>query len=546
MIRNFLKSGFILLVVATTACSKSSSNNAQQEELTGLLPADTVFYAVADCQNSDFRSWLQSPNYKKYLELTESSLKKNSPSIGDFGTYLETMKALGFMPTAPTDPIMPYEKAMYFATVGQDKSVGLGGYYNTASGENGKSILAKVKQVLSTKGIVVTDFDGQGFSGFSFDPFAGITDAEISAGFKFYRESLKINAVFLGANDSRLVIATTRPLLDRGFSPGKNEAAALVDGELTKRTLKAAGVSSNPPTFAVFDIQKIFKQSGAQESDLALLPTSIVALNTAMSGKGLTMDLAGLVEPRNDQQKEIVASIPAPSKSGLFVKLPLATAFAFSFDGPFIRMIIDNAQKMGSLPAVGPMADVLAKLEGVNIGVAASNGQTAIPDISITFISSDAKGLLEQVKGLSEMAPPGTVAWQPTVIEGVNGYSIPTPLTRIQLVAVDNVLVASTNGEVVSSIVRKNSGNDLHEAAVIEASSKNVKGPFFGVYIDYGQFAALLENSLKSAAAFLPPDQALPTEQLDAMKVLGKIAFSFGYEPGIARMSLSQEFPKIQ
>jgi len=72
---------------------------------------------------------------------------------------------------------------------------------------------------------------------------------------------------------------------------------------------------------------------------------SLVAFNTDMSAKGLSFVAASLVEPKNDQQKEIVAGLPASSNNGLFSKLPTQSAMALSFDGPFLKYVLETASK---------------------------------------------------------------------------------------------------------------------------------------------------------------------------------------------------------
>lgn len=539
------KSLSLMLFFAIAACSKSPPPQSTAGSLTALLPADTFAYAVVDGQNTQIRGWIQSPNYKRYLEMMQASLKSNEALTGDFSTYLATMSALGFMPLNQADAVFPYGESLYFGTVDPTKTFGIGGYYMMAAGTNGKDHLGKVKQILTGKGVAVADITAPEYAGFSLDPFAGM--GTIPPGMQVYKDALKIEKIYFGATDSRFVIATSMQLLDAGFAPPKNEAASLLTSEVTKKTLAAVGATSSSPTYGVFDVARLAKATGASESDLAILPTVLIGFNSTMSENGMSVVAAGLVEPRNADHKKFVDSLPAPSKSGLFAKLPVESAIGISVDGTLLRAILETAAQQAPAAQLEMVNQMVAKIEGINLSLAPSNGLTAIPDVSLTLITSDSTAVLETVKSLTALVPvPGAVAWQDAVIEGVPGFSLPTPLVRVQLLATGNVVAASTNADILGAIVKKSSDRDLSQTALVSDIEKGAKSPYLGLFMDYEKFAVLLENSLKSAAAFAQPGQTLPTEQIAAMKFMGKIAIAVGYEPGVARVSMSQEFPKAK
>jgi len=59
--------------------------------------------------------------------------------------------------------------------------------------------------------VVVSDQSSSSYTGFSFDPFGGMTD--LAPAMKIYKDTLKIDKVFFGATDTRLVLTTSAALL---------------------------------------------------------------------------------------------------------------------------------------------------------------------------------------------------------------------------------------------------------------------------------------------------------------------------------------------
>jgi hypothetical protein len=227
-------------------------------------------------------------------------------------------------------------------------------------------------------------------------------------------------------------------------------------------------------------------------------------------------------------------------------KLSGATAIGLSFDGATVKRLVEIFGT--ELPAEEKKraSDLLSTVQSINLGVSPASGAAPFPEIVISFASSNPDSLLAGVKGLLAEAPlmPGMELKAGTV-EGIAVESLPTPLgLKIHLAKDAKGIVIATGDEALVAAVKGGTNGYVADGKVFKAVGEASKSPLMAFIIDYPQLSSVLQTTMQSAAMFGAPTDALPAQQIEQLKHMGRMAVMAGYEPGFATLSLTQELTK--
>jgi hypothetical protein len=524
-------------------CKGSDPAPTKSANLTGLLPAKTIGFFTGDFQNADIRTFLLSEEYRAYIDGIRSATEKNKEATGDFTAYWEVLQAVGLV-AAQGDTNRPIGAAIFFAAVGENKSIDLGAYYDLVPGTDGKALLAKAKEALARAKIVSEPVSGPSYEGITVKLFG--SGGEVPPALAVYRDTLKLDVVYAAANESRIVFATTKSGLDRGFAPAKDEAKAILESEDFKKVISSAGGTTEFPMYGMLDVKLVAEALASDPSEIKDLPLSLLGITSGFKEKTIVGNLAALVTPKTPEQEKGFTALVGSSAAPLLANLSATTAFAFSIDGGVLKRTVEA---FGAEIPDGERAKVFAllgKIQALSIGVAPATSTLPYPDLTLSFASSDTDGLVSAIKAFMAEGPlPPGMELKSGTVEGIAVESLPTPLgIKIHLAKdAKHVVIASGDGALIAAM---KDGGGIGSGAAYKAVAARLKSPVVALVVDYPKFGSILEAGMQAVAMFAPQGSALPESSYEQFKHMGRISIGVAYVPGVASVSFGQDLAKTE
>ncbi len=525
-------------------CKGSSPVPTKSTNLTGLLPAKTIGFLSGDFQNEDIQTFLLSEEYSLYIEGIRSATEKNKQVTGDFTAYWEVLQSIGLV-AAKGDTTRPIGAALFFAAVGENKSVDLGAYYDLVPGSNGKTLLGKAKEALGRAKVASEPVSGAGFEGVAIKLFANA--GEVAPTVAAYRDMLKLDTVFVAANESRIVLSTTKLGLERGFAPAKDEAKALLEGEDFKKVITSAGGTTALPIYGMVDVRQVAETVAFDSSDSKDLPVSLIGVTSGFKNKTIVGNLAALVSPKTPDQEKGFGALVGSSVAPLLSNMSGTSAFAFSIDGGVLKRAVEAFGSEIPQEERGKITDLLGKIQALSIGFAPATSTLPYPDMTISLASTDTDGLVAGIKALMAEGPlPPGMELKGGTVEGIAVESLPTPLgIKIHLAKdAKHVVIAAGDGALIAAMKESGPSGSLAASAAYKIVAERLKSPVVALVVYYPKFGVILESAMQAAAMFAPQGAALPKSSYEQFKHMGRVSIGFSYVPGVASVSFAQDLAK--
>ena len=526
-----VRTAFLFLTLALcVSCSKSTPAPESGGELTSLLPPTVIGFFAGNFQDENAKAFMSSREYGAYTTQIFSMAQAAGPEAQGMDTYFEVIKALKLVPDGKETFQSPFEKTVSFAARNQAGQVECASYYRMVPGQSAVDMVARVREQLQRKGFTITEVKGEGYAGFSIRPFEGAST--VPPGFALYRTALGIETIFFAASPTQLTVATSEPLVARGFGPGRNEAESWLRSEQAQRSLKAAGVTAASWSYGLLDVQRVIDQLQDSSIPRDKIPLQLVAFTAPVQPFGFSATFAAVVEPRDPQQQQVLTALQgAPAAKSLFASLPAGSAFAFSLDGAAARTALDSFGAGMPEEEAATIRELVGKIERLNAGVSAPGAGSPIPNITISLASSDAPGLMKTLVSLTpKLLPMPGLEWAPA---GETAYAMATPLGM-------PLNLRTENGSVVLSLSPP-AAKELSALPVVQEFSKGPVPAVVAVLIDYSSFGELFKMA--------PPtlegrDQMI--SQFEKLSTIGPVVFGLSYADGVVRINAVQRFQSAQ
>ncbi len=540
----------ICLLVTTLGCSKKEQAQPTASPL-AYLPANTLAFGTFDASHPKIRGYMTSKGYLRYWESMEKTLHSNKSITGDWSAYLAAMRVLKLAPDPASAQASPY-KEMVFFVVKESQGLATAVYYNIAPGTDGRDLVKQLKQVLDGAKVVTQPIAGTGFEGVSFKLLpddAAANGAAANPVLKFYYDFLGLNDCFVAASNNRLVFASSKSLLERGFSPAQNEFKAFLESNDYKKVESSLGDLQNVIGFGAANFAEIVKAVPATFK--AQFPSfSPVGLAKASFEKDLMHFAFALpVDHEASILGKYVASLPRPAGE-LFLKLPNGAIGAVALDaGTALSLIKTVAAEQGApMAQFNPALDLLAKIK--TIGVAAlppPQGRSEgipqgmmLPSGLVVIETADAKVLTAEIEQLpSKLGIPLPLTWVDSTVSGLPARAVDMQLGfKLQMLAKDNLVLLSNDEVALAGFISgdsgKNTAQQLRDTPILKPLLTPAGAPAAGIYLDYTKFGPTLQS-------LTPGGATMPNASLEQFQSMGKVAFVAGYQQGILRLSMSQE-----
>ena len=534
--KNALLTSCLLALFAIFGCS--SPTPPQSEDLRGLLPANFLGFVTAELQSEQVRSFIGSPPYKTYMAGLESSLDKNKALTGDFTVYWNVLRALGLVP-AQNDKNLPFGSIIFFAVAGQQRPVDLGAYYNTTPDVDARTLVTNAQAILKQANITAEPLKAQAYQGIAIRPFG--RDASIPQVQQIYRDQLKLDTFYVAANQSRLVLATSLELLERGFGTPKNEAKELIESAEYRRVIASASDGRESMSAGVLDIAKILRSFAPQFEQANQNPLSIVGFAVDLNNDLISMNAAAIYSAKSPETERIKHVLYNPAAVNLLANLPLSSAIGFSVDATLLDRAIDEyANELP--PDAQPIRDLVKRIRMISFGVQSAEFASMYPDFVFAATAADPKALIDSIKQLSAQVLPVGIAWRSTRFGEYDGELLATPLgIGVKLVANSDTVLLTSGEKVIADVLGKDASKRLGGAALLAAAAKDVHGNQVGMFINYPNFAALMQSVMQTAAAFAKTDALLQQQNFEQMKYMGKLVMTLGFEDDLLRFGFAQQ-----
>jgi hypothetical protein len=535
-----------LLLTASLLCFSSLIAGCSKEEksaapslsrsLASLLPQQTLGFLAADGQSEPWRNFMNSPGYRNYLRGLETQLSSNKAETGDWGEYFGVLKKLRFWPEGDAPVVLPFGKVLFFAAR-EAGDLSFAGYYDMAPGNNGQELLREIRGVFKKERAGIEPIQGTGYEGFSISIFDN--QEEIAPILKMYRDTLKIRKAFIGASANRLVLSTSKALLDRGFGPANNDAKAFLDSTEYRAATEALGSFKDPQMFGALNASEA--KQFVPEQYRAKIPFTTLGMVATLEQERIFLEFVAPIQATDPQQVKYLEQIP-PARGKLFSSLAANSSAAWALDGATLNAAIKIALTEGAPPPnpqVQAILDLVKDITSIGIAATPKNISEALPYPAATIVieCGDAKAFAQRMEGLTK-ALGAPFPWIDAPGSAVPVRVLQVPLAmKLELAAVAEDIVMLTVSEgAIAEMVTTRGTTDLRHAPQFARFLAAETGPAMGLYLDYAQLGSIAS---RFAGAGAPAEAVASFEQ---MKHMGRIGMLFGYQNGVARISMSQEF----
>lgn len=535
----------VAALLTAAGCSHSKEESKKEEpaatatvsQLTKYLPGNTAVFYLADTRVPGFAEYLRSGAYQRYMQSIQEQLSKNPAQTGDFTTYFEVLRKIGMLGGDPAKPF-PYASMMFYAVPGTAPGLSFASYLD-AGEVDPRETMKSLRAALQQRSVKATESSGPGYEAIEVTLFR--PDETLPPGLALYRDSLHLTNAFFGANKDRFVIATTKELLERGFGEPKNEYQTVLDGKDFKDTLAALPKQDAEVGYGLLDLPAVIR-TVLSGKPVPPMPLSLLAFRYSAEGKGMAGHAAMRIVPQDDQQRAFVKIFESGAgSSSALQRVPAASVLSVSFDGGVLRNSIEMAAKQAPVPPqAAPLMQLLPSVKTIQLGVvkASTPRMMPIPDLTLAIESSDAAKLVDQIRALLSgpgMLPPGMLLQESTE-NGQKLYSLPTPVGLSVFLGVSgDSMVLTTDKSAFAA------GGLKGSSAVPAKLLAGLDHPALAMLIDYGSLAELAKTTMLGVPGGMPP--GMDVSAFDNMKQIGVVGIAFEVRDGMAKMSMTQNFP---
>ena len=541
--KNYLQNIFVVSLIFIGACSNPPEG--KKEDLTGLLPEQILGFVSADLQSKQARSFIGSPAYKSYMSNLKSSLDQNKQLAGDLAIYWSVLENLKLLPAEGEDSL-PFGAILFYAVPSEQRPFDFAAYYNTTSSIDARQLIASAQAILNQAKVEVENLQHTDYNGIIVRPFShGSVSPAIQ---EVYRDQLKLDTFYLAASQSRLVIASTKELLERGFNAAKQQSKALLDSAEYKRIISDASANQEVMSTGMIDAHRIFQRVTSREVEPEKFPLSMIGFAARLEQDLILLNAVGMVKSTDPEVQRLKGLLTAPVTGKIFDALPSSLAFGVSFDAALTgRALLEFAKE--TPPEV---LELFKSLQTVGLGVQNSEMASIYPDIIIAAKSSDPKGVVDTIIRLSQQLLPAGMVWRDAAFGENEGKLLLTPLgIGVRLAHNSDTVVVSSGEQLVSDVLGKDNSKRLGGSRPIASVADANPAARAGLFIDYPKLTALLQSAMQSAAMFsndaiskgVFSNETLELQRasLNQFKSLGKVVIALGYDQDILRLTYSQQ-----
>ena len=523
----------IAIVALVFAAACSTPPTSKQEDLTALLPANIIGFVTGDMQSKQSRDFLASPAYKTYMSNLERSLEQNKELTGDFALYWDVLKTLRFIPSKDQHDL-PYASILFYAVPSEQRPFDFAAYYNATSDVDARELLASAQSKLEAAKIAIENIPQADYRAVIVRPFADGVAPAVQA---VYRDQLKLDAFYVGASQSRFVIASSKELLERGFGVAKNEAKQIMESAEYKRAVSDASAGRQVMTVGMIDAKQIFRQFAPQDAATDTFPLSIIGLAAALDGDLISLNAVALLNSATPEMQKLKKLLEFPAAGQLFDLLPNTLAMGIAIDAGTLSRFISEFEAGAPAEAL----DLIKRMQSVGIGIQVAESASLYPEVIVAAKASDPEGLVAAISQLSsQMLPPGVI-WRDAKFGDLDGKILTTPLgIGVRLAHNADTVVVATGDKVVLDVLGKDASKRLAGSKPVAHLARFGPSARAGIFMNYPNLAALAQSFIQSAAVFAKDAPQFPQQNFDQMKYMGEVAFTIGYEKDALHIAYSQ------
>ncbi len=343
------------------------------------------------------------------------------------------------------------------------------------------------------------------------------------------------------AGDQNIIAASpSRDLVVKVLKKQDVGTSALRSTEAYKKAV--SGLTSGDQIIAgYFDVSKAIdsfvpeleKLAASQGEQVKVSSTTNPFLALAFS-RTMTTELKDhgqlVIDPKDDQQKNLVSDIEKGSRSNLLSKLPSDAVIAVSLDGSVVQNLIKQAGPMAGAAGISP--ELLDSVGTLALGVRNAGPTSAFPELFVVVQSSKADALRASLKDSIGKTLASQLQSEPTwQKKALNGGEVEYFLTPLGVGAFigslgDSVILASSEGAVQASL---SAGADKSSSLQGTLASKVKQLPgsapgILSVYTDMPKLAVLVESVQGNLAMFTGGKSAVDSTRTAAMRSYGSSA----------------------
>jgi hypothetical protein len=530
-----------------TTAPKALTNQLISDPLLKKLPQSTAGFLILDFAGAGYQSFKVSPWGKEAHGL--SAIKAGLDEMKGHGasdeqtklaqTALDTAQKLGLVTAdgqSQVDKVISRNVTLVEAYKNKEIPFNVATFAEAAPGVDLTERVPVLKTVVVDGGLKVTDKTfgtGKGFSATIEDQ----SDPEAP--------SLTLN---VAATKNLLGISLNAATLEQIFSenttPTIDEIQALPEFKKAEESVRSSG---DPLSFAFVSLKRLapFLEALQDEGDGAVKDSPLSAIALAQGFSGQMVTLAALtVAPTTEQEKTVVTAFENSALPATAFKVPTDTAFSLALDARILAKL-ESALGGTSDPSTAMVLQQLKNVQGLTLGLRASDGSTPLPELFLAVESNARDSVATSVEsaiGMGMLASGQPLKWQNKEIDGSPTKYFTTPLgigAYVSSPKGSNTLLVATSERVVHDTLVSSSGKgtSLDGAMPRALRERMVPSTVGALYLNFIQLGNVVDSVKGTLAMMMGASQELD-DALNSEK-LKKLGIGFGslsYSDGVFRV----------
>jgi hypothetical protein len=540
--KTFVTSLFLggVLSASMLACSKPQPQKSSFSSLQ-LLPSDALGFMAADIQFPSMKTFMESPRFRNYIQAAKS-MGDGDPTLKDgMAAYWAVIETLGIIPKEGEKYDAFSELLSYIRPSSNGGLEGVFAYFSNPANDP-RVKLSAAKKLLAEKKYTFTEATVKDYQIVEIPLFSGESNNPAT---EFYKSTLGLTKVVIAASEKNLLLASSQGAVEH-FAEQRSAPPKILDDAFYKKSITELDPSSARPVRIALDIQTLTAKISKGQSEIEQkLPLHTFVGVSDMSESTITFSSKTSVLPKDASQAEVLRALQGSKSGTLPYQVSIDSALAFVIDGKAVTRLLPLASSQIPAEAQSIAKGYLDLISSFAVGISPSSTTSPLPEVAISLSSNNPEELYKKVKELQSLAPlPQGMGLRAGVVEGLSTEFLPTPLgVKVHLWKGKDRVVIAGGDEALLSVAQPPKGH-LDSKGVVASTQKAAATSLAGLVVNYEKIASLMASINQTAAMFGQSSAPIPDEQLNSMKALGTIALSLGYEPGVASLVYSMEFPQ--
>ena len=538
------------------SCSKESSvqsTSILDNQLLTYLPNSSVGFVTWDTQSASYKRLKESAwgkNMNKSYEMFKKLETEAAESDKKVFRIIDSLAVTGIWPKSASEQ-EAIRSAMIYFDIDTVKKVPVAGLFAVAAdGQNLQEKLTTIEGVLNKEGVKTNKETVGSTAGFSID----IEGAKASGA--------PIDKIYAVASKDKLALGTSTEAITKFLSGTADGGIQKIkDSNEFKQATRGIVSAGDSMTFAFIDFNKlvssldsIAKSTGVDTgaNELKEVPVESFALASQMKDS-LSNTITVSLSPRNDMQKQVIASFGASGKNDIIKRVPSDIMLLLSIDGGTISSIKKTA--LAQIPEEAyaeakSLLNLLDSIKTVAIGVRAAAGASPFPEVLLVAESSQAPEIEKNVKAQLDTALASSgmpLPWQQKDVgETKVTYALSPFGVGAYLTSTPDLVVLSTGEKLVSDMVQSSKNDSKGLLANLSQSSKdtvNNSKSIIVAYTDFSKIGNTLGSVQDSLSMFTGGKASIQREQIEQIKQIGTVMLSLNLEDNLVKLQSNYELP---